>query len=69
MDHPYEATRQDQRGTVSRACFRYLGDAQMFVTAQLKNEVNPCLWRVKNLETGRLCGRWRYRAGVGTREV
>ena len=64
MDYPYEVTRQDERGTVNRASFRYLGDALVFVTCIVERELNQCLWRVKNTEQNdRLCYRVRCEAG------
>lgn len=69
MEHPYEVTRQDERGKVSRGFFRYLGDASVYVRAILAQETNPCLWRVRNLETNRLCCRWRYENGQATHEI
>lgn len=60
MDHPYSITRQDSQGTVERARSRYFGDAQVFIRAMIGNEINPCIWRIKNEESGRLLRRLRY---------
>ena len=48
---------------------RYLGDAICFVKSIIQTELNPCLWIIRNEETGRLCAKWEYLAGKVTQLV
>lgn len=69
MDHPYHIYRDDGASKVDRACTRYLGDAMLIVKAIIKEEVNHCMWWIRNEETNRLCAKWEYKSGHVTQLV